>query len=287
MSPGYSERYYRSHDGLELYYRDYAPQGARPLLPVLCLPGLTRNSRDFAVLADWLRERGRRVLVADLRGRGRSQHDPNWHNYHPGSYLVDVQALLEHAGAPRALFIGTSLGGLLSMLTALTHPATIAGAVINDIGPELEPEGLERIRGYVGRGRPLGSWEDAVLAARAINAHAFPDLDDAQWLAFARRLFREQDGGLVADYDPMIGEAARMAPVAPVDLWPAFRALGPLPALALRGAHSDILSATTLQRMQREKPDLRVVTIANRGHAPLLDEPDALAALHSYFESVP
>ncbi len=227
------------------------------------------------------------MLAADLRGRGRSQHDPNWHNYHPGSYLADVQALLAHAAAPRAVFIGTSLGGLLSMLTALAHPATIAGAVINDIGPVVEPEGLERIRGYVGRGRPLTSWEEAALAARAINAHAFPDLDDAEWLAFARRLFREQDGQLVADYDPMIGEAARVAPVAPVDLWPAYRALAPLPALALRGAHSDILSAATLQRMQREKPDLRAVTVANRGHAPLLDEPDSLAALDAYFESVP
>lgn len=287
MSAGYAERYYRSHDGLELYYRDYAAQAGRSALPVLCLPGLTRNSRDFAALAERLQSRGRRVLAADLRGRGRSQHDPNWHNYHPGSYLADVQALLAHAGAPRAVFIGTSLGGLLSMLTALTHPGTIAGAVINDIGPEVEPAGLERIRGYVGRGQALASWEVAVLAARAINAHAFPDLTEAEWLAFARRLFREQDGRVLADYDPMIGEAARIAPVAPVDLWPAFRALAPLPALALRGAHSDILSSATLQRMQREKPDLRAVTVANRGHAPLLDEPVALAALDAFFESVP
>lgn len=287
MSAGYAEHYYRSHDGLELYYRDYAAQAGRSALPVLCLPGLTRNSRDFATLAERLQSRGRRVLAADLRGRGRSQHDPNWHNYHPGSYVADVQALLAHAGTPRAVFIGTSLGGLLSMLTALAHPGTIAGAVINDIGPEVEPAGLERIRGYVGRGQALSSWEEAVLAARAINAHAFPDLTEAGWLAFARRLFREQDGRILADYDPMIGEAARVAPVAPVDLWPAFRALAPLPALALRGAHSDILSTTTLQRMQREKPDLRAVTVANRGHAPLLDEPDALAALDAFFESVP
>jgi pimeloyl-ACP methyl ester carboxylesterase len=287
MSASYAERHYRSHDGLELYYRDYAAPVGRSELPVLCLPGLTRNSRDFATLAERLQSRGRRVLAADLRGRGRSQHDPNWHNYHPGSYLADIQALLEHAGAARAVFIGTSLGGLLSMLTALVHPATIAGAVINDIGPVVESEGLERIRGYVGRGRPLTSWDDAVLAARAINAHALPDLADEEWLAFARRLFREQDGQLVADYDPMIGEAARFAPVAPVDLWPAFRALAPLPALALRGAHSDILSDATLQRMQREKPDLRAVTIANRGHAPLLDETDALAALDAFFETLP
>lgn len=285
MSANYVERFYRSHDGLELHYRDYAAPAGRDLLPVLCLPGLTRNSRDFAALAQRLQSRGRRVLAADLRGRGRSQYDPNWQNYHPGTYLADLRSLLADARVSRALFVGTSLGGLLTMLTALAHRDAIAGAVLNDIGPDVDPEGLARIRGYVGRGGPLANWDAAALAARSINEHALPGLADAEWLAFARRVFREQDGQIVLDYDPMIGEAARLAPVAPVDLWPAFRALATLPALALRGEHSDILSAQTLHRMQQEKPDLRALTVANRGHAPLLDEPDALVALDDFFGS--
>jgi len=284
----WQERYFESSDGLSLYYRDDLPAEASDRLPVLCLPGLTRNSRDFEALALRLQRAGRRVLTPDLRGRGRSQHDPDWSNYQPTTYLGDLAALQAAAGAERVVVVGTSLGGILAMLIAATRPAAIAAAVLNDVGPEIAPEGLQRIAQYVGRHIPVGSWEEAAAQARATYGLALPDLTDAQWLAFARRSYVEVDGVPRLDMDPMIGEAVRAAPSgAAPDLWPVYGALRPLPALAVRGELSDVLSEATFERMALEKPDLRRVTVARRGHPPLLDEPECVTAIDEFLSDLP
>ena len=281
-----TERWFDSADGLRLYYRDYAAE-TPGRLPVLCLPGLTRNSRDFEHVALRLR-RDRRVLCADLRGRGRSQHDPNWHNYHPGTYLADIARLLEDARIERCAFFGTSLGGILTMLTAATAPQRVAAAILNDIGPEVDPVGLARIASYVGRFPPAHTWAEAVTLVRATYEFALPGLTDEQWLDYARRSYTDVGGVPRLDMDPMIGEAVRSAPAAAApDLWPVFRTLGPVPTLVLRGATSDILSSATLDRMQAEKPDLVRVEVPNRGHVPLLDEPEAVDAIDAFLARLP
>jgi len=279
--------WFESPDGLRLYYREY-PAAQNGRLPVLCLPGLTRNSRDFEKLAPGLQRAGRRVLAPDLRGRGRSQYDPQWSNYHPGTYLGDIQALQAAAGAEQVIVVGTSLGGILAMLIAATRPEAIAGAVLNDIGPEIAPEGLQRISQYVGRAVPVPGWAEAAAQTRATYEVALPGLTDEDWLVYARRGYAEVDGVPRPDLDPMIGEAVRAAPAgAAPDLWPVFGALRPLPALALRGEFSDILSSDTFERMGREKPDLRCVTVPSRGHTPLLDEPECVEAIEEFFASLP
>jgi len=279
--------YFESSDRLMLYYREY-PVPDTDRLPVVCLPGLTRNSRDFESLALRMQRAGRRVLAPDLRGRGRSQYDPNWTNYHPGTYLGDIEALQAAADAERVVVVGTSLGGILAMLIAATRPAAIAGAVLNDVGPEIAPEGLQRISQYVGRAAPVTSWEEAAAQTRATYELALPDLTDEEWLAYARRSYVEVEGQLRLAMDPMIGEAVRAAPAgAAPDLWPVFGALAPLPALALRGEFSDILSEGTFERMGREKPDLRRVTVRRRGHVPLLDEPECVDAIDEFLAGLP
>jgi pimeloyl-ACP methyl ester carboxylesterase len=277
-------RSFRSSDGLTLSYRDYAgPPGVGPA-PVLCLPGLTRNARDFESLALEL-ARARRVISPDLRGRGRSAHDSNAANYHPGTYLRDVLELLAAADAPRVLAIGTSLGGLLTLLLAGANPVALAGAVLNDIGPVIEEAGLARIRGYVGKAGTMRTWQEAAAACRAANGAALPDLDDADWLAFAQRTcVATPDGDVRFDYDPQIAAPLAASGAAPAvsDPWSLWAPLASVPTLVIRGAHSDILSAATLAEMQRRKPDLLAVTVPNRGHAPLLDEPLALAAIREF-----
>ncbi|HEX6571544.1 MAG TPA: alpha/beta hydrolase [Steroidobacteraceae bacterium] len=281
-----TEHWFDSADGLRLYYRDYAAESPGKL-PVLCLPGLTRNSRDFAHVALRLR-RDRRVLCADLRGRGQSQHDPHWQNYHPGTYLGDIARLLEDAGVERCVFFGTSLGGILTMLTVATAPQRVAAAILNDVGPEVDPVGLARIASYVGRFPPARTWDEAVTLVRATYEFALPGLTDEQWLDYARRSYTDVGGTPRLDMDPMIGEAVRSAPAAAApDLWPVFRTLGPVPTLVLRGATSDILSSATLDRMQAEKPDLVRVEVPNRGHVPLLDEPEAVMAIDSFLDRLP
>jgi len=281
----WKDRYYTSADGLRLYYRDYGSPDAS-LAPVLCVPGLTRNSRDFETVAPRL-ARERRVLCADLRGRGRSQRDPEWRNYHPGTYLADLLLLLADAGVERVVLLGTSLGGILSMLLSAGHPGRVAGVILNDIGPEVAQEGVQRIATYVGRHAPVANWDEAAAQVRATYGLALPEFSDEQWHAYARRSFTEVDGVPTLDVDPMIGEAVRAArSVAAPDLWPVYGALRAMPALAIRGATSDILSVDTFDRMAAEKPDLVRVTVPNRGHTPILDEPECTAALEEFFRGV-
>ena len=275
-----AEYWFESADGVRLFSRVYAaPAGAAPV--VLCLHGLMRNGRDFDELATRLAAR-HRVIVPDIRGRGLSARDPDPNNYQLAVYLGDVLTLLAGLGAARVTVIGTSMGGVLAMLLALRQPGLVAGIVLNDIGPEIDPQGLARIRGYAGKAPPVRSWPEAVAQVRTTYGAMWPGLSAERWERIARLSYRADARGVPQeDADPRIAEALRQPSAAP-DLWPVWAALAQLPVLAIRGAHSDVLSAATLARMRREKPDLKVLTVANRGHAPLLDEPACVAAIEAF-----
>jgi len=282
MSGDANDYYYDSADGLRLYCAVYP--AVRPAgVPVLCLPGLTRNSRDFADLAQHLRAE-HEVLAVDLRGRGRSAWDSNAAHYQLPTYVQDVWSLLEARQVRRILIIGTSLGALMGMVMAALQPDRIAGVVLNDAGPEIDPIGVRRIQSYVGKLPPVASWAEAAAQARSVYGAALPDLSDAQWLEYVRRSYRENDAGIpVPDMDPQIAEALK-SPVASgaTDLWPMFAQIRGVPMLVIRGALSDLLSAATVARMAREQPGLDQLTVANRGHAPLLNEPECVAAIERF-----
>jgi len=275
-----AEYWFDSHDGLRLYSRVYAAAADSPV--VLCLHGLMRNSRDFGALAAQLAARYR-VIVPDVRGRGFSARDPNFNNYQIPVYLQDVLTLLAGLGAARVSIIGTSMGGLMAMLLAATHPKLVSRIVLNDVGPQVDPAGLERIRGYAGQAAPVRSWPEAIAQLRADYAAAWPNLSDARWDEIARLSYRANAQGVPeVDADPLIREPLKSSAAAAPDLWPLWRSLARVPILVIRGAHSDILSVTTFARMQRERPGLEVLTVANRGHAPLLDEPGCVAAIERF-----
>ena len=273
-----SEGEWTSADGLTLRYRDYPGRADRPAL--LCIPGLTRNCRDFEPVAaafagEW------RVVAIDLRGRGQSDYARDPASYMPLQYVADVIALLDQAGLARVVMLGTSLGGIVIMLLAMAAPDRIAGAVLNDVGPEVEATGLARIREYVGQGRSFPTWMHAARALREQAGIAYPEFVISDWLRLARRLMVVGPGGRIAlDYDMKIAEPFnRSESAAAFDMWPAFRALAGRPVLAVRGALSDILSATTLERMGRELPAMDAVTVPAVGHAPTLEEPTAQRAI--------
>jgi len=280
----YTESYWTSHDGLRLYSRVYeGPAGAAS---VLCLHGLTRNSRDFEDLAPHLQRRAR-VIVPDVRGRGRSARDPNPQNYQPAIYLQDIIGLLDAVGARRVTVIGTSMGGMLAMMMAAGYRDRVAAIVLNDMGPEVDPVGLERIKGYAGRLPPPKSWDDAIAQTKTMFGAAWPNLSAERWASLARRGYRQDENGAVTvDADPMIGEMLRAAPAATATLWPFWKALRGIPMLAIRGAQSDILSAATFAKMKAENPDLVQLEVAQRGHVPLLDEPECVETIDAFLARI-
>jgi pimeloyl-ACP methyl ester carboxylesterase len=281
MNGNASDYFYDTADGLRLYCRVYAAQ--RPGgLTVLCLPGLTRNSRDFVALATHLSAR-RDVLTADLRGRGRSAWDPDPSQYQLPIYVQDAWSLLESRCLSRVLVVGTSLGALMGMAMAAMKPDRIAGVVLNDAGPEIDPAGLRRIAGYAGKLPPVSSWAEAAAQAKSVYSLALPGLTDEDWLDYAHRGFRENAAGIpVPDVDPRISDAFKNPSTAPANFWPLYSQIQGVPMLVIRGALSDVLSAATVARMAREKPDLQHITVADRGHAPLLDEPECLAVIDGF-----
>ncbi|HVY34055.1 MAG TPA: alpha/beta hydrolase [Caulobacteraceae bacterium] len=296
-APVFSDRYWTSTDGLRLHARDYASASGEARLPVICLHGLTRNARDFEDLAPRLAAQGRRVLALDVRGRGGSAWDPVPARYVPAVYAGDVLALMDAAGIARALFIGTSMGGLITMVVAAVRPGAVAGACLNDIGPELAPEGLARIASYTGQGPKVADWAGAADYARFINQAAFPAYGPAGWDAFARRIFTEKDGVPVLDYDPDIAQAFKPpegepAPPTP-DLWPLFAGLAfapdkmERPLLLVRGALSDLLAPATADKMRDLAPHMAFAEVAHVGHAPMLDEPQALSAIDLWLKGAP
>ena len=280
-----AEYWFDGQDGLRLFSRVYAPPRADAPV-VLCLHGLMRNGRDFEDLAPHLAARYR-VVVPDVRGRGLSSRDPNSSNYQITVYLNDLLRLCAGLGIERARIVGTSMGGLMAMVLGTLQPQLVAGIVLNDVGPEIDPQGLERIRGYAGKSPPVRSWDEAIAQVRGIYGTAWPGLSDERWAKLARRSYRANAQGVPeADADPVIGEVLR-APGAPaLNLWPMWAALARIPILAIRGARSDVLSTATLARMQREKPDLEVLEVADRGHIPLLDEPECLVAIDDFLAAV-
>lgn len=279
----YEDRSWTSRDGLRLHFREY-PAGEdapadRP--PAICFPGLTRNARDFEDLASRLAGRWR-VLCPEMRGRGDSDYAKDPMTYVPLQYLDDIEMLLAEHGIARFVAIGTSLGGMLTMLLAGKDNSRIAGAVINDIGPEIDPAGLERIRGYVGQGRNFETWMHAARALQEAQGDIYPDFEIADWLRYAKRVMALGSGGRITyDYDMKIAEPFAVPEGAspPLDLWPLFDALGGRPLLVLRGANSDILSADVAARMAARDPAMELLTIARTGHAPTLDEAESVAAI--------
>jgi len=274
-------------DGVVLHARDHGPPDAT-LTPVLCLPGLTRNAKDFEAVAARLARR-RRVVSPDFRGRGQSAYAADPLTYRPDVELADTLHLLDHLGIGRVAVIGTSRGGLVAMLLAASAPQRLAGVLFNDIGPRIDAAGLLRIRSYLGSDPRFDSWAAAVAALRATNP-GIAGLSDGQWLIFARRVFREVDGLPRADYDPRLAatfpSAEDIAAGNIPELWGLLDQLPPVPATVLRGENSDLLSAATVAEMKAHVPHLKTVTVKDRGHVPFLDEPESLSAIDAWLAQV-
>ncbi len=282
----FTSRFYTSFDGLKLHYRDYAgpPDAA---LTIICIPGLTRNARDFEELAPHLAQKYR-VLCVELRGRGLSEYAKNPATYVPPNYMRDVDTLISAAGLTQVALIGTSLGGIISMILGGVAPHKLLGVVLNDIGPELDPAGLARIASYVGKSKPITTWDEAAAAVEALDRVVFPGYSAADWQRMARRRFVQDadSGAFRPDYDlniskPFSGSAAA------VNLWPFFLAMKDIPVLSIRGETSDLFSPEVFARMKRELPHLEQVVVPRHGHAPYLDEPEALAAIDAFLALLP
>ena len=274
----WSDGYWWSNDGLRLHYRDYPGPAARP--PIICIPGLTRNARDFEAVAERLAGEWR-VICVELRGRGESAYAKDPMTYVPLTYLQDIEALIRELKLDRFILFGTSLGALITMLLAMSDNSRIAAALINDIGPELDPKGLDRISAYVGRSQSWPTWLHAARYFCEVQQDRYPHWTIDQWLVFAKRLCRLSSGGrIVLDYDLRIAEPFKL-PGGPTgfDLWAAFRGLNGVPSLVTHGEHSDLLSAETVKQMEAANPTLRSVTVPGVGHAPTLEEPEAVAAI--------
>lgn len=277
----YREHWFSAQDGLRLYYRDYGPRTATTT-PVLCLGGVARNSKDFHHVASRLAER-RRVVCPDYRGRGRSAYAPDWRSYRADVHLRDLAHLLVVAGLHHVVVCGTSMGGLLAMAMAVTNPTALAGVILNDVGPDIRPGGLEQIAGYIGRGGTLPDWDAAVATVKRDHAELGYQSEEL-WLRFAKASYRQEpDGNIRADWDVNLAKA--MGQRLP-DLWPIFRALRNVPTLAFRGENSSILSAETFAAMKTAIPDLIQVTVRGTGHAPALDEPEATEAIDEFLDAI-
>jgi pimeloyl-ACP methyl ester carboxylesterase len=283
---GFEEIYFTCRDGLRLYgrhYRAVAPSGARP---VLCLAGLTRNSRDFHTIALALSQNGtpsRDVFTLDTRGRGLSEADDDWKNYAVPIEMQDVIDYMMMLGLREAGVIGTSRGGLIAMVLAAVQPALIGAVVLNDIGPVIEMDGLARIAGYVGRVPVPNSWSDAARIVRDLTRRDFPNMTNEDAEAMARQLFNERKGKPTSGYDPKLAKCLSVLDGPMPALWPQFEALKRLPLLVVRGANSDLLSEKTVKEMRRRHPRMSSFTVPAEGHAPLLRDAPSISAISSFF----
>nr|WP_137680061.1 alpha/beta hydrolase [Aurantiacibacter suaedae] len=281
----YADLSWESSEGLKLHARDYTGRADRPA--ILCLPGLTRNARDFEPVAkifagDW------RVLAVDFRGRGESDYAKESDSYVPLTYVADVLALVDELKLEKVVAIGTSLGGIVTTLIALQRPDLLAGVVLNDIGPVIEADGMARIRDYVGQGRSFPTWMHAARSLREASLYVYPDYAIEDWLTLAKRLMCVGNNGRIAyDYDMKIAEPfSDPAALDELDLWPAFEALRGKPGLVLRGELSDLLSPATFTAMGERLPGFDCVTVPRVGHAPTLAEPEAQAAIARLLDRV-
>lgn len=286
MTIQYADLRWTSADGLSLYARDYRPTAPSDLLPVIAIHGLTRNSADFEIIAPLIAKLGRRVIALDVRGRGCSDRARDPMTYRPDVYARDVMALMEVLGLERAIFLGTSMGGIITMALAALNPRAIHAAILNDVGPELAIEGLSRIAAYTGQSVSITNWDDATAYAQRINAAAFPHYKDHDWQAFAKRLFVEgEDGVPILNYDPDISVPikADAAKALIPDLWPFFKALtDTCPTLLIRGGISDLISPAIVDKMKEAAPRMAYAEVPAIGHAPMLHEPEARAAICAF-----
>lgn len=285
MQNGVSSTFITAPDGLRLHARCYGTRTA-PAAPVICLPGLTRTAEDFEALASVLTNEkpSRRVIALDYRGRGLSQYDRDPANYALPVELADVLAVVSALDASPAIFVGTSRGGILTMLLAAVRPTAIVGAVLNDIGPVIEPQGLMRIKSYVGKLPQPRSFEEGAEILRRLFSAQFPKLGHDDWLASAHRAFKEEKGRLVTTYDVKLAKAMEgVEPERPIaSLWKEFDALSALPVMVIRGANSDILSADTVEAMRARRVALDTLEVPDQGHAPLLAEAVTIARIAEF-----
>lgn len=277
-SQGFEDGFWWSNDGLRLHYRDYPGRGDRP--PILCFPGLTRNARDFEGLAERLAGEWR-IIAVELRGRGESAYAKDSMSYVPLTYLQDVEALIAHLKLDRFIAFGTSLGGILTMLLAAAEGDHIVGALLNDVGPELDSAGLARIRGYVGRSASFATWMHAARATAEANRDVYPDYGVEDWLRMAKRLYSlTSTGRITLDYDMKIAEPFRVpGNEAGPDMWRAYDRLQGCPLLIVRGETSDIFPESVAKRMVERNADAELVSVPRIGHAPTLEEPEAVAGI--------
>jgi pimeloyl-ACP methyl ester carboxylesterase len=274
------EHTYSAQDGLSLYYRTYGPQLSYHL-PVLCLPGLTRNADDFHNLAERLAQ-SRQVITLDYRGRGRSAYDPDPTNYQPRTYLEDIRHLLVIVGVHRVIVVGTSMGGLLAMGLGVIAPSTLAGVILNDIGPGFGA-GLRSILAYAGTDRPMPNWESATQEFRRVLKNTVFQTDDDMDKAIRATWREASDGVLHVNWDIRLVQPLLNRESLP-DLWKLFSCLRRVPVLALRGELSDILDRNTLHRMAKEHGGLTQIEVKQTGHAPSLNEPEAVKAIDAFLE---
>jgi pimeloyl-ACP methyl ester carboxylesterase len=283
---GFKDAFYSAPDGLRLHARIYGSPHAGAL-PVICLPGLTRNARDFHELA--LDLSGERQVVAfDYRGRGQSQYDPDWRNYQVAIEAADLVAGLVALGVEQGVFIGTSRGGLIVHVLAAIRPAVLRGVVFNDVGPVVDGEGLAHIRAYLERAPKPKNFQDAVEIQRAAHAGAFPALQTADWERMAGALYRHDNGSLVADFDSKLLNVLRDFDLnKPLpQLWPQFEGLAHVPILVIRGANSKLLSAATVAEMVRRHPDCTAVTVEGQGHPPMLETGDLPRTIREFVSKI-
>ena len=283
----FSEHTYQSQDGLNLYYREYG--GTEDASPLLCLSGLTRSSLDFHAFAERY-SKTRKVYTLDYRGRGKSDYDLDYNNYNPQVYVSDILTFLTTKGIEKALFVGTSLGGLMTMAVAGIAKNFIAGAILNDVGPEVDKSGSSRILDYVGKDVRFATLEEAAQKQKETYAGAYPDNREEDWLAQAKTtfIFDEAAKNYRLNYDLNLAKALaeQLNSDEQIDLWPFFKALDDVPTLAIRGALSDVLSEDVFARMQRENPHMETLILKNRGHVPLLNEPELLTVLDNFIARV-
>lgn len=281
----FEDIYFTSRDGLRLYGRHYRAATVSYARPVLCLAGLTRNSRDFHIIAQALSTgtSPRDVFTLDTRGRGLSEHDRDWKNYAVPIEMQDVIDYMFMLGLRDAGIIGTSRGGLIAMVLAAAQPSVIGAVVLNDIGPVIEAEGLARIAGYVGRVPVPKSWEDAARVVGDLFRRDFPQMSDEEAMAVAHQTFNEKNGKPIYGYDPKLSKCLSALDGPAPKLWPQFEALKRKPVLVVRGANSDLLTRKTVEEMSLRHPHLSTITVAAQGHAPLLRDEPTISAIASFF----
>lgn len=281
----YEDHYWESDDGLKLHYRDYPGDDAKT--PIICVPGLTRNARDFAHLGNWL-DGKRRIIMVNLRGRGDSEYAKDSASYNPKTYVADIVKLMDEIGLPKAVFFGTSLGGVVTMIIASRHPGRVAGAMLNDIGPDVDQRGLDRIAENLGQGRSFETWAHAARDKAEESGSIYPDYSLKDWIAFSKKLYRMNSSGRIKlDYDMKISEPFESKGGGNDAMWRALESLQDVPTLIMRGDLSDLLSAATAQKMLDKLNAAELVTVPRVGHAPTLEEPaslDAIAALLQRFD---